>query len=356
MPFETDRYTWISGLTDLGIIAAGWIFGLILGRLALRNLLHLTRKTETEADDVVIEHFVKSVPWFTAGLAALIAVRVGPRVAEMVPIVDQAIRIGFILIVTFSLASLLSGLLEKRVLPLGSVGATTLTRKLLYWIVMVAGLVVVLTQLGVEVGPVVAALGVGSLAVGLALQPTLTNVFAGFNLSLARRIRVGDYVRLDGGQEGEVLDIGWRATEIRAVGDNIILVPNARLAELIVTNYSLPETELACPVDLSVAYGSDLDRVERVLLEIARDVLKTVPGGVPGFEPVVRFKSFGESALPLVCVLRAQTFADRPLLIDTFVRRVHARFAEEGIEIPFPQRVVRHLGIPGPASVPGGDA
>jgi len=132
MPFETDRYTWISGVADFVIILAGWLLGLLLGRLALRNLLQLTRKTETEADDVVIEHFVKSVPWFCAGLAAMIAVRVGPRVPEMVPVVDQAIRIGFIFIVTFSLASLLSGLLEKRVLPLGSVGATTLTRKLLY--------------------------------------------------------------------------------------------------------------------------------------------------------------------------------------------------------------------------------
>ena len=339
--------TSISCLTDLGIVLLGWIIGLLFSKIVLRAVLWLARKTETEGDDLVIRVLGKAAPWITAGLAALIAVRVGPGTPEMVAGVDTAVRISVVLVITFSLASLLSELLKRQILPVGSVGATTLTRKVVYWAIVMAGLVVVLRMLGVEVAPLIAALGVGSLAVGLALQPTLTNVFAGFNLSLARRIRVGDFVRLDGGQEGQVIDIGWRATEIRSLGDNIVMVPNARLAELIVTNLSLPTDETGCPIDLAVSYGADLVHVERVLLEIGRDVMASVPGGVPGFEPIVRFKGFGESSLPVMCVLRARTNADRVSLIDAFTRRVNDRFAKEGIEIPFPQRVVRSVAEAG---------
>ncbi len=352
MPFETDRYTWISGLTDLGIVVLGWIVGLLFSQVVLRAVLHLARKTETEGDDLVIRVLAKAVPWVTASFAALVAVRVGPTSPGMVSAVDTTVRVFVVLVMTFSLASLLSALLERRVLPLGSVGATTLTRKFVYWMTVLAGFVVVLRMIGVEVAPLVAALGVGSLAVGLALQPTLTNVFAGFNLSLARRIRVGDFVRLDGGQEGQVTDIGWRATEIRSIGESVVMVPNAKLAELIVTNYSLPTTEVSFTVDLAVSYGADLAHVERILLGIARDVLANVPGGVPDFEPIVRFKGFGEFALPVMCILRARSYADRINLTDAFVRRVNVIFAQEGIEIPFPQRVVRTLGAaaapPGP--------
>jgi small-conductance mechanosensitive channel len=354
MPFETDRYTWISGLTDLGIVVLGWIIGLLITRTILRAVLHLARRTHTEGDDLLIRVLGKAVPWLTACFAAMIAVRVGPGAAAMVAAVDTTVRVGVVLVITFSLAALLSEMLKRRILPLGSVGATTLTRKFAYWAIVLAGLVVVLRMLGVEVAPLLAALGVGSLAVGLALQPTLTNVFAGFNLSMARRIRVGDFVRLDGGQEGQVIDIGWRATELRALGDNIIQVPNARLAELIVTNYSLPSEELSCTIDLSVAYDADPAHVERVLVEIGREVMAGVPGGVPEFEPIVRFKGFGESALPVMCVLRARTFADRVAVIDAFVRRVTVRFAQEGIEIPFPQRVVRSVAEVGAAAAAQG--
>ncbi len=345
MPWESAQYTWISAATDGGIVLGVFVVGWILTRLLRRFLYTFTRRTESEFDDLVVERLTRIIPWLLAGLAAFIAIRIGPKTPELVATVDVGIRFALIVRITFILAKLASGMLEQRVLPLGGVGATTLTRKLLFWAVLVAGLVVALTQLGVEVTPVLAALGVGSLAVGLALQPTLTNVFAGFNLSLAQRLRVGDFVRLDGGQEGQIVDIGWRSTEIRALGDNIILVPNARLAELIVTNFSLPGAELAVTVEFGVAYESDLAHVERVLLEVARDVLATTPGAVKDFEPIVRYKGFAESSIPVMVVLRANEYADRVAIIDAFVRKTKSRFEQEGIVIPYPQRVVRQVGV-----------
>ena len=117
----------------------------------------------------------------------------------------------------------------------------------------------------------------GGLAVALALQDTLANLFAGFYVTLARQIRVGDYVRLETGEEGYLVDIAWRATRIRMLPNNTVVVPNAKLAQAIVINYHLPDKELAVLVDLGVDYDSDLEHVERVTCDVAREVMRSVP-------------------------------------------------------------------------------
>jgi len=341
MTIDTATYTWISATLDLAAILLGWWLGHLVARFALRALLRLTRRTATEADDLLFEVLGKAAPWLGAALAAVLAIRIGPSTPGLVAFVDRGAKVALTLTATFALAEFLTRLIqlgELRLGDIGGAGATSLTRKLLHSVIVGVGCVIVLTELGVEITPLLAALGVGSLTVGLALQPTLTNAFAGITLSLMRRLRIGDFVRLDGGLEGQIVDIGSRSTEIRAPGDSIVLVPNAKLLEVVVTNFSLPAEDVACLIELGVAYGSDLDQVERVLLEVARDVLATVPGAAADFEPVVRFKGFGEWGLPVVCVLRARTYPDRLTLIHEFVRRVHARFAAERIEIAVPPR------------------
>jgi small-conductance mechanosensitive channel len=167
---------------------------------------------------------------------------------------------------------------------------------------------------------------------------------------------VGDFVELDNGMQGFVADIGWRSTLVRELANNTIVVPNAKLAEMIVRNYGLPDPEMGVVVTVPAAYEADLDRVERVTLEVARDVLRTVEAGVAGFEPFVRFAAYGDSAVQMNVILRARTSTDRYLLTSEFLRRLHARYRSEGISIPFPQRVVHTLGGPArPAGVAARD-
>lgn len=353
MAFEGTTYTWISAAVDLAIVLAAFVVGRLVARLLSRLVARIVRRSATEADDLLVEVVARHLPWWIAVLAAVTAARVGPTSPGLVHTVDRIAQLVLTLSLTLAVASFLGGLLERRILPLGAgVGATTLTRKLLWWIVVVVGFMVALSGLGVEITPVLAALGIGSLAVGLALQPTLTNVFAGFNLSLAQRMRVGDFVRLEGGQEGRIVDIGWRSTEIRSIGDSIVLVPNAKLAEIIVTNYSLPGDEVALPFEVMVAAGSDLDRVERVALEVARALQHEVEGAVRGHEPIVRYLGFADAAIRMVIILRARAYPDRVVLTHEFLKRLKRRFEQEKIEVPYPQRVVRTIGAPLP---PGGE-
>jgi small-conductance mechanosensitive channel len=210
--------------------------------------------------------------------------------------------------------------------------------KLLIYIV---GFLILLQTLGVSIAPILTALGVGGLAVALALQDTLANLFAGVHLLASKKIRIGDYVKLETGQEGYVTDINWRNTSLRQLPNNMIIVPNAKMASAIVINFYRPQNELAVPIECEVDYESDLEKVEAVTKEVIRDVMQTVDGGVPSFEPVVRFHTFGDWSIKFTANLRAQEFADQYLLKHEFVKRLRARYAAEGIHIPFP--VVRVL-------------
>ena len=153
-------------------------------------------------------------------------------------------------------------------------------------------------------------------------------------LSVAKHIHLGNYIRLASGEEGYVVDIDWRATRLRQLTNNTVLVPNVKLSQSIVTNYHLPDRELAVIIDASVDYSSDLDRVERITTEVAREVMQTVPGGVPGFEPSVRFHTFGDPGVGFSVKLRAKEFVDQFLIKHEFVKRLHKRFVAEGITIP----------------------
>jgi small-conductance mechanosensitive channel len=175
-------------------------------------------------------------------------------------------------------------------------------------------------------------------------------------ITLAGQIRVGDYVKLESGQEGYVVDFSWRSTRLRMLSNNLIVVPNAKLAQAIVVNHDLPSQDLAVLVEVGVDYASDLWHVERVVTDVGRAVMREVPGGVPEFEPFIRYHTFGDSSINLTAILRGKEFVDQYLIKHEFVKRLHARFTDEGIVIPFPIRTIVNRGtLPdaGPHSVAG---
>jgi small-conductance mechanosensitive channel len=213
-------------------------------------------------------------------------------------------------------------------------------------LVAVLGLLVVLNGIGLSITPMLTALGVGGLAVALALQEPLANFFAGLFITLAGQIRVGDYVKLDSGQEGYVVDFSWRSTRLRMLANNLVVVPNAKLAQSIVVNHHLPSQDLAVLVEVGVDYASDLRQVERVVIEVGRRVMAEVPGGVPDFEPFIRYHTFADSSINFTVILRAKEFVDQYLIKHEFVKRLHTRFNDEGIVIPFPIRTIAHRHEP----------
>jgi len=206
--------------------------------------------------------------------------------------------------------------------------------------VYIIGLLILLQTLGVSIAPILTALGVGGLAVALALQDTLSNLFSGLHILLSRQIKVGDYIKLSTGEEGNVADISWRNTTIKVMSNNMVIVPNQKIASSILTNYYMPDRELSVVVGASVSYDSDLEQVEKITVEVAKEVMSRVEAGITNFEPVVRFHTFGDSSINFNVVLRVGEFADQYKLKHEFIKQLHVRYREEGIEIPFPIRTV----------------
>lgn len=222
---------------------------------------------------------------------------------------------------------------EKRVLSASLFSSVAQT------IVVIFGVLIILNSLGIAITPLLTALGVGGLAVALALKDTLANLFSGIQIIASRQLRPGDYVKLDTGFEGIVEDVNWRNTTIRELPNNLIVIPNDKLAQSIFTNYHLPEAALTVSVPVAVAYGNDLDEVERVALEAAEAALEDMNVRTPD-RPYVRFRELGDSLVSLTVHIRAPQFQDQFKARSYLIKRIYDGFNKAGLG-PVPQRVPR---------------
>jgi small-conductance mechanosensitive channel len=305
-------------------------------------MLRAASHTPWEGDEVAIRAIRGPVVLWSLMAGVYLAMEFSPVPEATVDAAGRFLKAAWLFSVAWVSANTIGQLItfyaSKRQMALPM---TSLTRHLARLAILALGMLLILDSLGVRIGSLLAALGIGSLAVALGLQDTLANLFAGLYVTLSKNIRVGDYIRLESGEEGHVTDIGWRATKIRMLPNNVVIVPNAKFSQSIITNYDLPEKELAVLVELGVDYASDLERVEQVTCDVARDVMRTVPGGVPGVEPLVRYHTFGDSGIRFTVVMRARAFVDQYLIKHEFIKRLHNRYAQEGIAIPFPTRTIR---------------
>jgi small-conductance mechanosensitive channel len=207
--------------------------------------------------------------------------------------------------------------------------------------ILLLGFFLILETLGVSITPVLTAFGIGGLAVALALQETLANLFAGLYLVASKQVRPGDYIKLDTGDEGYVTDVTWRTTVLTPLPtNNVVIIPNKKFAAATITNYTLPEQKLWVSVEVGVSYASDLTKVEAVTMAVAHEILQDMTGGTPEFAPVVRYHTFAASSINLTVRMLVSEFASQAPITHAFIKRLTQRYKEEGIDMPFPIRTV----------------
>jgi small-conductance mechanosensitive channel len=223
----------------------------------------------------------------------------------------------------------------------GAMPVTTLTQTLAQIVVLILGGLILLNHFKVSITPILTALGVGGLAVALALQDTLSNLFGGFYVAVAGQVRLGDYVKLNTGEEGYVTDIGWRSTTFRALANNMIIVPNSKLAQAIVTNYHLPEKKMGASFQVTVSSDCDSDRVEEMMGEVLRQAVGQVAGLVADPAPNVTFDpGFAENGIGLTANFQVAEFANQTGVRNELRKRIFLRFRQEGVTLPYPTRTV----------------
>lgn len=207
--------------------------------------------------------------------------------------------------------------------------------------IYIVGALTVLEYYQISIAPFIAALGVGGMAVALGLQDTMANFFSGFHMLLSRQLKVGEYISLSSGETGRITDITLRYTSIMTADGNDILIPNAKLAGAVITNFNRPSPETAIIIPVGVSYDSDLAQVERVAKDLTRQAMEEL--GFPLIsEPVVRFSSLGDSSINFNLIVKTDRLDSQSLIRHTIIRNIINRFREENIEIPFPVRQIIH--------------
>lgn len=322
-------------------IGSGLLAGIFLHKVIMPLTAKLAAKTSLKSDDLIIKTIrTWVIPW-----ALALGIYLGLKQVEMesrfYTWIENGLVIFYIFSATLIISRIVAGMIRIKSTDSDTViPSSSIISNIVSVIIFCIGLLVILQSQGISVTPVLTALGVGGLAVALALQGTLSNLFAGLQIISSGNFNRGDFVKLSSGEDGFIEDITWRSTTIRAMSDHIIIVPNSKLADMIVTNYYLPLSEWSFVVEVGVDYDSDLDHVEKVTKEVIRETLHETEGGIKDFEPVVRFFAFGESSIKLKAILRVNDFLAQFAVKSAFIKKLQVRFKQEKINIPFPTRTL----------------
>ncbi len=315
------------------------LVGVIIERVLLVWLKALVKRTQWEFDNIVLNAIRRTTIFWSVLLATYLTMFSVEINSTLAGYIHSVLLVLLILSITFALIRVGNDTIEVYG-GKGNLPSLSIIRNIVRIALLIIGVLTILALLGIPISPALAALGVGGLAVSLALQDTLTNLIAGIQLIVDRQIRTGDYVQLSSGEQGYIRDISWRTTQIEQLGNNLVIVPNATLASATIVNFHQPEQELSILFEVGVSYESDLQRVEQVTIAVAKEVMQDVPGGIPENEPFIRYHTFDNSSINLTIILRGQQFVDQYLIKHEFVKRLHQRYRQEGIEIPFPIRTV----------------
>ena len=357
----------INQLTEsyfIGAIAAGLILaGFVALAILLRVILAiLTKRANKDNADRLLLVVIDSIK----GPAVLLVVTLGllfgyftlSRIEEGIftslngtsEYAFQLWQVATILIATFTTSHLADRTIRWYLRNVAMNTATTLDdtllpifRRVLPLTVYAIGGLVAIDNLGISISPILAGLGIGGLAVALAVQPTLSNFFAGTYVVTEGELKAGDFIELDGGPSGYVESVGWRSTKIRSRFNNLVIIPNSRMAESIVTNYFSPTPAMNVIVTCGVSYESDLEQVENIALEEAEALVKESTHSIKDMDPFFGFSNFGDSNIDFFIFLQAVDRNGTFILKSQLMKRIHSRFTAEGIEINYP---VRKLVMP----------
>ncbi len=352
-PALASPNTFLAWLIPVGMVVIATVVGWVVERIIIRWVKSFARRTDPQRESRIARAMRGHITFWGfllgAGLAYGTLTTFYKSKADLpaalfapttVTYIHDGLLAAFLISLTFMLAGIITALIvvssEATERPVVSL-VTNVTR----FVVFIIGLLVVLSVFDINITPFVTTLGLVGLAVSLALQASLTDLISGMLLLATRQIAVGDYVKLSTGEEGYVSDISWRTTTIRQLSNNIVIVPNSKMTSSSLTNFHTLSQTSSVTMELGVSYNSDLDLVERVTIEVAQDVMRTVQGGMPDFAPVVRFNTLGDYSIRFNVVMQAHEVTDQYLIKHEFIKRLRARYREEGISIPYPIQTVR---------------
>ena len=342
----TDPFAIIVPVT---ILAATLLAGLILRRILFGVVREWAAHTNSHLDALLIESLRGPIVLWALILGVHLATQNSQIPRPYLRYVPPSLEVLWILSLTMATAHLAGNMVRFYAGHVrGAQAVTSLTQKLAQLAVVLIGVVFTLKVVfDTSLTPILTTLGVGGLAVALALQDTLSNLFAGFYVSISGLVRIGDYIKLNSGEEGFVADINWRCTTMRSGTNSLIVIPNNKLGQAIFTNYFLPEPRIAGSVTVSVGYDADIDQVEKLLREESKAAAGQIAGMLKDPTPDVQFiPGPGELGLGFQVNFQAMGFGDLGSVQSELRKRFFKRLKQEGIPM-IPVRMIHAEPAPG---------
>ena len=331
------------------------VISLFIG-ITLNSMLNSRLERLVKADDGNIKNIfyraLQGVPvsfCFVVGLYWIVNTSAMP--AGIVTFFSYILFTSIIFSITRVVERTLSGFIRLKFSGSSDATQSTLLDTIFKVAIYASGLLIVLNYYGISIAPIITAMGVGGMAVAFGIRETLENIFSGLQIIISKQIRVNDYIKLSTGDEGKVTDINWRFITIMPANQgSVVVIPNKVIAGAVSTNYSMPRDDIVVVVPIGVGYESDLEKVEKVTVEVAREMMIEVDGYEPNFDsegndrnplaPIVRYQKFNDSSIDFNVIMHVTTFTNQYLLKHKFIKKIMKRYREEDINIPFPIRTL----------------
>lgn len=339
---------------DIGISVLVFLLTVILGRwiikaIFMRVIKRLTNFTASTLDDAILEAIAAPIYWLAIIYAFQFSINRLGFIFENLQFDFEGLYFVLFLLIGFAIAlRLVNNISGWYALRLAKTDKVELSeqlmpflRRIINIIMVVIAVIMLLGYFEVDVSGFVATLGIGSLAIALAAQAALSDTISGFVIMIDRPYRIGDRIEIqDLDTWGDVVDIGLRSTHIRTRDNRMIIVPNSVIAKSLIVNHSYPDSQYRIQNHVGVAYGTDIEKARQVIV----DAVKTVDGVLPDKPVEALFLEFGDSALTFRIRWWLDSYVDTRRMFDSVNTAVYQALNEAGIEIPFPQRVVTHIG------------
>lgn len=322
------------------LLVVSFIIGEIINRFII---IKLNNCLQEHTLSYVFAHAVKGLPvaWCT-GIGLYWTVNSLKFINQTVTFLFSCLLYAVIILsLTRVVARTVSGMLDLHIkYSQDNTKATSLLSNIVSFVIYSTGIIIVMQYLGISVTPILTALGVGGMAIALGLQDTLASIFAGIYIILSKQLQIYDYVKLGNGEIGQVVDITWRFTKVRSLANNIIIVPNKNISSSTMTNYNMPQEEIAITLVVGVSYDSDLELVEKVSIEAAREALNIVEGKID-FEPVILFQELSDSSIKLSINMKSKDFLHQGTITHEAIKSLIHKYREKNIKIPYPIRTIK---------------
>ncbi len=332
-----------SFLYSLTILVVFYILSELVVLVSTRLILQLTRKTKTEIDDLIVKKAHKPISFCLLLIGIRLALLpLGIKETFLKPISNLIYSI-MIIVVVYIVIVIFDLIIDKFVKELAEKTESKLDDQLIPVFhrisgifISVIGLLFILPVWGIQIGPLLTSLGIAGVAVAFALQNTLGNIFGGMSLILDKNITVGDRIKVDSDVVGTVTDVGLRSTKIKTQDNELIIIPNGKLADSKITNFMLPDSNLRVSFNFSVGYDSDIPKVKELVL----NALKKVDFVLSEPKPNILLLEIGDFALNFRVFFWINHFDLKIDATAVATEEIYNALRKEGIEIPYPTKTV----------------